>query len=337
MSLPNAVDYSIIICTYNPDRRLLERCLNAVSLLDTAGLVMEVILVDNNSSSALYTLDYVQFFLNAVPHSKLIVAREQGLSYARIAGIEASVGKYILFFDDDNEPDPEYVQVQKRLHAHYPHVAAWGPGNVNVDFIEGVDDKLAAYATEAFQDRHEVQIGYSNQRTWQGCYPFGTGLCIKREYFESYALLAAKGKFSLSDRKGNQLSSGGDVQMVLYCISTGAAAGVAPELKLTHIIPGKRTKIDYLKKLTYGTSVCYSTCLLEIFPDHLATIKSQMISERKFAFKVLKKYLMLFFDPRPKKALKLAAYIGAVAGDYIALNKPVPSGVLWVLKRLKAI
>ncbi|HEY0177200.1 MAG TPA: glycosyltransferase [Pedobacter sp.] len=335
MSLAVKVDYSIIICSYNPDEDLFIRCLNAVSRLSGSGLTMEVILVDNNSTVPLDGRAYIQDFLSKVPFTKLLLVREQGLSYARMAGIEEAAGADIIFFDDDNEPDTNYIEALTGLKTAYPNVAAWGPGCVDVDFISGIDEPLLGYARAAFQDRHEEAIVYSNQRSWQSCYPFGTGLCVKKAYLEEYISLVKQNKFTLTDRKGGQMSSGGDTQMVLFCISKGAAAGVAPELRLTHMVPAKRTTFDYLKKLAYGTGVCYSTCILEVFPEYLPDIEKKVVSERRFVNKTLKKYVSLFFKKKPDRTLDLITYIAAVSGDYMVLNKPVPALVKWVLKRLK--
>lgn len=338
MSLADNIEYSIIICSYNPDDRLLKRCLAAVQLLLVDNFKAEVILVDNNSDVPLDTLLYVSEFLNQMPYSRLINVKIQGLNYARMAGIQESKGNYVVFFDDDNEPDARYLQGLHRLHQDYDHVAAWGPGNVEVDFTDGImDSGIEAYAREAFQERYETHITYANQRTWQACYPFGTGLCLNKSYLKEYISLVEQGRFSLSDRKGNQLSSGGDTQMVLYCISKGVAAGVSPDLKLTHMVPGKRTTFEYLKRLTYGTSVCYSTCMLEVFPEYKDVIKKQLVNRKRFINKVLKRYFLLHFSSKPKNVLKLVAYIGAVSGDYVALKQPIPNRINWVLRKLKAV
>ena len=335
MSLVNGLDYSIIICTYNPDARLLQRCLTAVNQLDTDGLAAEVILVDNNSTDPLTEIDYVKEFFNQTPHARLIEVKEQGLSYARIGGIKIAKGTCIVFFDDDNEPEKGYVQELHLARTQNPNVAAWGPGHVKVEFLDGIAANLLEFGKEAFQFRDENIITYSNQRTWQPCYPSGTGLCIERKFLMEYMELAEQGVFSLTGRKGGQMYSGEDAQMVFYCISKGAAAGVAPGLKVTHMVPAKRTTLAYLKRLTYGTSVCYSTCLVEAFPDYINKLNA--INERKFAFKTLKRYFLLLFNASPRKTLGLVSYIGAVAGDYMVLKRKLPAVVSWVLSRMKAI
>lgn len=337
MPLVGEVDYSVIICTYNPDDNIFIRCLNAVTALNSTGLNLEFILVDNNSKLPLAEMRHVQDFLTKVPFSKLLVVKEQGLSYARMAGIEESKSENIVFFDDDNEPDPDYIQVLRNLHQLHPYVAAWGPGRVDVDFINGISKKLENYALSAFQDRHEKFVTYSNQQYWQSCYPFGTGLCLKKIYLKGYISMVKQKKFTLTGRRGEQMTSGEDTQMILFCISKGGAAGVAPDLKMTHIVPAKRSTFEYLKKLTYGTSVCYSSCVFEVFPNYLLDLEKKILSDRRFVIKTLKKYLMLFFKSKPKKTFDLIAFMGSVSGDYRVLNRPVPYPVTWVLRKLKAI
>lgn len=337
MPLVGEVDYSIIICTYNPDAEVFARCLHAVSELNDDTLNLEVIIVDNNSTIPIAEQEYVQRFLKKLPDTKLLFVKEQGLSHARTAGVDASTGAYIVFCDDDNIPDIRYIQVLRDLNKRYPHVGAWGPGCVDVDFVSGIDQGLESYAKAAFQDRHEKAITYSNQRLWQACYPYGTGLCIQKKYLKEYISLQKQNKFTLTDRKGEQLTSGEDTQMVLFCISKGAAAGVAPDLKMTHTVPARRATFGYLKRLTYGTSVCYSTCVSEVFPDYILELKRRKVSKRRFITKTLEKYLLLFFKFKPKSTFALIAYIGAVSGDYMVLKEPVPAVVKWVLKKLKAV
>ncbi len=337
MSLANhAIEYSILICTYNPDERLLARCLNAVLRQDIEGISREIILVDNNSSVPLGELAYIREFLQKAPDMRLITVKEQGLTAARIGGVETASGKYIVFFDDDNEPETNYLQELKRLHTAHLQVAAWGPGQISVDFIDGIDKRLEALARPMFQERHNEQLAFASLPEWQGCYPFGTGLCLLATILRDFIAATKQGRFTLTDRKGNNLSSGGDTQMVLYAVSTGASAGVSPGLRLTHIIPAKRANHGYMKRLVYGTRLCYETCLVQVFPEYRAKVQGNYISAAKFVRRTAKGYARLLFKRSPGKRYELVNYIGGVAANYLVLNKPVPRFVKLVLKCLRA-
>jgi glycosyltransferase involved in cell wall biosynthesis len=104
------LDYSIVICTYNPDERLLKRCLNAISNLDRTGLSTEVIIVDNNSRVPVDSLSYVRNYFGKIPSLRILFAVKQGLKYARIEAITAAKGKHLVYFDYDNEPEKNYLQ-----------------------------------------------------------------------------------------------------------------------------------------------------------------------------------------------------------------------------------
>ncbi len=327
------LDYSLVICTYNPDEKVFKRCLAAVERLNKASI--EILLIDNNSVKPIATLDCVKRFLKYELSSRLIVEKEQGLTYARVAGIEAAQGERIIFFDDDNEPEADYLQELKRLSSAYSHVAAWGPGIVEVDFVDGIDQLLEGFAKRAFQQRNTDFIAYSNSRSWQECYPFGTGLCVKTNLLVSYVRKLMEGTFSMTDRKGNDLSSGGDTQMVLICIKNGYAAGVSPGLKMGHVIPAKRANFQYLQRLSYCTAVCYHQLLVEVFPENLESISRSIITESRFTRKVLTRYIKFLFKPNPIKQLEFANYIAANTGIYYAMRRAIPKRVQWVIRKLK--
>lgn len=331
----DTVDYSIVICTYNPDERILRRCMDAVTKLDTVGISIEVLLVDNNSIIPVAGFTYIKEYIEKIPSLKTILVKEQGVKYARMAAIEQAKGKYIVYFDYDNEPAPDYLQELKKLNKDYPNVAAWGPGNVWVDFIDGIDKRIEDYARTAFQEKHDTEIMFDNKPEWQSCYPFGTGLCTNAFLLKEYTELAKQGHFTLSGRKGNRLSSGEDTQMVMLCISKGFSAGVSPALKIRHIIPGSRANYLYLQRLAYGTGVCYESCLLQVFPERRSMLEKRLMPGAKFFRRAFKKLVKAKMNTDPRRMFELADFLGSNAGVYAALEKPLPSSINRILSFLK--
>lgn len=331
----NRTDYSIVICAYNSDPRLLGRCLEAIHNLNKVGMLVETILVDNNSTIPLLTMPFIQSYLNKIEHMKVILVKEQGHTFARIGGVKEATGKHIVFFDDDNEPEADYLTELDRLCKTYNHVTAWGPGNIWVDFVDGIDSSLEEYGRSVFQERHEEHISYSNIRTWQSCYPFGTGMAVQAAFLKAYVKLQEEGYFTLPGRKGALLSCGEDVQIVLYCLREGGAAGVAPGLKLKHIIPAKRANVGYIKRLLYGAYVCGSRSILEVFPDHREQLEGSFLEASKLERRAFKKYLKLFFKRDVYKTFDFITYLGTHCGIYEALDQKVPPRVDWLVKKLK--
>ena len=336
MSFVNpGIDYSIVICTYNPDERLLTRCLEAVLNLDIDGIQTEVILVDNNSRMPVESLAYVRRYLVKIPSIKTMIVPAKGLKNARIAAIKEAKGKYIVYFDSNNEPEKDYLRELKKLNDKYPQVAALGPGHVSVDFIDGIEKSIENYARDAFRERHEEAIKFSSLPEWQACYPFGTGLCINSSLLKEYVNLAREGRFAISDTNGNQLNSGDDMQMVLLCISKGYFAGVSAALKIRQIIPGVRASYKYLQRLVFDTGISYESCIAQVFPEHVDKLKQEIISKPKFSSKGLKAFLKARWHPDTHKTFNLVQFIASNAGAYIALNIPIPVPIKKIVKYLE--
>lgn len=331
-----APDYSIIICSYNPDERLLSKCLDAVARLDRSGLCCEVILVDNNSTPPLSSRNDVQRS-QILPELKIITEEQQGLTNARIAGIKHATGRYLVFFDDDNEPHNDYLQALTNVIQQYPQVDAWGPGDVSVDYIDGIEGKLKNYANAIFQERRDTHVSYACVRSWQPCYPYGTGLAISLKQAQRYVQLVGQQQLNLADRNGNQLTSGGDTQLVLCVIDTGRAAGVSPSLKINHLIPGKRSDFNYLKRLAYGSHACYDISIIQVFPEHTINFGRPVKSDPRMNNKIIRRYLKARATCNKVKMLKFIEYIGVLSSSYAALGRPAPKAINKVLKYLKIV
>ncbi len=143
------------------------------------------------------------------------------------------------------------------------------------------------------------------------------------------------GRYSLIGRNGNQLTSGEDTQMILLAIRNGFYVGSSPALKLKHIIPAIRANHDYLKRLAFGTSSCYDTCLIQVFPEMENMIRSKLLSPVVFSRRVLRKWIGAAFGIYSEKTLQLIQYIGLQAGTYFALGIPLPKMVVRILNMLK--
>lgn len=329
------IDYSLVISTCNPDERLLKCCLDAVYNLDTTGITTEVILVDNNSAVPVSSLPYVRDFLKKVPPVKIIMVAAQGIRNARIAAIQETKGKHIVYFDYDNEPEKDYLQELKKLNDQFPQVAALGPGEVSVNFIDGIDKKIENYARVAFRERHDTVIKFSGLQDWQSCYPYDVGLCISSALLKEYASLARQGRFTIPGVNGKQLTIGDDTQMVLHCVSEGYGAGVSPKLKLSHNIPEALANYRYLQQHLFGTGLCYENCMAQVFSEYKEKLSGEIISKSKFFRLTINKYVKTIFRPDPHNTFELIQFISLNAGAYLALNKPVPTSIKRLINYLK--
>lgn len=332
--MPNElpVDYSIIICTYNTDERILRRCLEAVAALDREGFMSEVILADNNSLTPVESLGFVRQSISKIPNMKCILVSQQGVKYARMEAIEKAKGKYCVFIDADNEPEKDYLRQLKNMNIQFAQVGAWGPGNITVQFLDGIDKSLETAARNAFQERHEISLKTAHLMDWQSFYPFGTGLCMLSTILKEYVALAKQGKFTMEGRKGKVISGGEDIQMIMLCIKKGYHAGVSPVLRLNHLIPKEKSNKEYLKKLVFGSSFCFERALVQVLPERKNILKERSLSSIAFSGKVAKDLAMAKVGNQ-KKFFELIQFIGWQAGVYQALDKPLPGFITKMISR----
>lgn len=261
--------FSIIICTYNPNRYLLGRLLNAINNFHESSPEFEVIIVDNNSSPSLEHSDEVASFINNKFNAYLIFENVPGLTAARIAGIKVAKCDWIIFFDDDNEPDFDYLIQGCSLIENHPKVGAWGPGKLTVNYFDSHETNFLTKIKWLFQERNNNETYFDNNII-EGSeyYPFGTGMIIKKEALTEYISCVEAGRYSMSDRKGKSLASAGDMQILFTCLQMGYYAGSSHLLKLTHLIAESKANPTYAAKLVYALNSCQLKAYQEVFTDH---------------------------------------------------------------------
>ena len=81
---------------------------------------------------------------------------------------------------------------------------------------------------------------------------YGAGMFMVKSYFEKIS--SAGFKPISSDRKGNQLSSGGDSELCLAFQLAGYQIWYDDQLQFKHFIEERRLTLDYLKRLKKGMS-----------------------------------------------------------------------------------
>jgi glycosyltransferase involved in cell wall biosynthesis len=247
------IKLSVIVCTHNPDINYLSRVIEALKKQDLADDYWELIIIDNNSSIYLSSI----LDISDVTHSRIIRENKIGLTHARMRGISESVGKYILFVDDDNILEEKYFSNAIKIGDCNPDLGCWGSSLIEPIFELKPSAKLLPY-TVMLALRNENKNLVGSDMNDSSIMPYGAGLCCTRHV----ARLITK-EFNSNpvlinlDRKGNQMLSGGDIQFSFTSIKNGFKVGVFKELRLHHLIPTRRTEIDYLISCEIGHSASY--------------------------------------------------------------------------------
>lgn len=305
--------FSIVICTYNPDFKIFKRLLDAILNLSITSPTHEVIIVDNNTYPALQKNILVQEFLLKKSNARLIREETPGLTAARIAGINNAVHDWLFFFDDDNEPAPDYLIEAAKIIDQYPQVGAWGPGNVDVEYT---DEKTLVWLNNykhIFQQRNTSKLGFDNIFWWQHCYPYGTGFLLKKKICLEYKRRVEQNVYSLSDRKGKLLSSGGDMQMIYTGLLMGYFIGISPSIKINHLINKSKANHRYIARLLYGSAASNLPAYYQCFPEKYNAIIypsfGVILKELYYYFKVI-----LFKEGVREFYFQFSRYLGELEG-----------------------
>jgi glycosyltransferase involved in cell wall biosynthesis len=99
---------SLVLCTYNRSAVLSQALESIAASRFPSSVEWEVLVVDNNSRDQ--TRQVVDEFCKRFPgRFRYLLERQQGLSFARNAGIREARGEIIAFTDDDVTVDPDWL------------------------------------------------------------------------------------------------------------------------------------------------------------------------------------------------------------------------------------
>ena len=116
---------SVIICTHNPKIQLLREVLNALKTQTLDPSTWALLIVDNASGKPLQN----QLDLSWHPQAKVVSEEILGLTHARLRGIQEQPSDIIVYVDDDNILQNDYLANVIQIADRYPWLGAWG-GNL---------------------------------------------------------------------------------------------------------------------------------------------------------------------------------------------------------------
>ncbi|HMG11414.1 MAG TPA: glycosyltransferase [Mucilaginibacter sp.] len=239
---------SVILPTYNPNPLRLSKTISGLQNQTLIFDSWELIVIDNNSVPA------IEIDLSWHPNSRIVTEEKPGLTYARLKGFEQAKGAVIVMVDDDNILDKDYLKNTLAIFTANPKSGAIG-GKSTPSFEEAVPIWLTEfYGNLALRDLGENVIiaDWKNEYPWGA--PIGAGMGIRKLALQSYLHKIANSNTILSDRTGASLSSGGDNDIVIEILKSGWQVGYYPQLELQHIIPVRRTQVNYLARLLNNTN-----------------------------------------------------------------------------------
>ncbi|MGH7214789.1 MAG: glycosyltransferase [Tepidisphaeraceae bacterium] len=245
-----------IICTRNPRADILARTLDCLDRQTLAKDQFEVILVDNGSTPP---LDANPWMRGRSLSIRTVVETEPGLNFARVAGIGACSGDLMVFVDDDNFLDPDYLENALRITRENPRIGAFG--GVARAKVEGDN------APTGWKQRMLPYLGVrdyggqpitSTDDKWGQWEPIGAGMVIRKDVAEKFVeFMRTHPGAARLDRAGKKLLSGGDSLMARSGYRLGYACSYQPALKFDHFIKRSRLKTRYLCRIMAGHGRSY--------------------------------------------------------------------------------
>lgn len=256
---------SVIICTNNPSYDYLNRVIDALKKQTLQIENWEFIVVDNASNNDVIS----NFNFKWHPNYRYIFEEQLGLTLARLRGIKESKSNLLVFVDDDNLLDPDYLDNALEISLEYPFLGAWG-GQTIPEFEEDPPEWTKPYWI-ALAIKEFDEDKWSNLVNQYETTPCGAGMCIRKDVAQQYVEMIQHDPLrNTMDRKGNSLISYGDSDMAFTACDMGYGTGRFTDLKLKHLLPKERLEELYLLELVESSA--YSGTIVESYRSKLSKL-----------------------------------------------------------------
>ncbi len=264
---------SVVICSHNPRADYLSRVFAALATQSVDSSRWELLIVDSASDDPLAS----RLDLSWHPRARAVREDEPGLTRARLRGIRESTGDLLVFVDDDNVLDADFIENAIKLSNERSDIGSWSGAT-----RPGFDELPPEWTRRHWGNlviRDVPRDVWSNLPMLPETMPCGAGLCVRRVVANWYLSLHDNGKrpFAL-DRNGTSLLSGGDNDLAACACDIGLGVGIFGALRLTHLIPANRLSERYL--LALAENIALSSVILRSFRSASASTTAPTVKNR---------------------------------------------------------
>ncbi len=217
----------------------------------------ELIVVDNASAQPVAELVDLSWH----PAARVLVEKRLGLTRAQFTGFHAASGEVLLYVDDDNILAPDYLYQVLVVMGQAPKLGAVGGKSLPRYELPPPEWFPALSLDLGCRDLGEAPLVASwrgveaASRSYPKCTPIGAGMAIRRCAFAPYVSEAEADPFRAGlGRKGCDLASGEDNDIMMSLLTRGWDVAYFPQLRLEHLIPANRLTRDYLGRYAYSAN-----------------------------------------------------------------------------------
>ena len=233
---------TVALCTHNHRPRL-ERTLRDLASLRSPQSPWELLVVDNASSDGTTALLADTTWRPRTASVRIVREAKLGLSHARNRAIAEAVGDYIVFLDDDETPDPEWLRAFERV------IFAVGPdalgGRIEVLFEDGgrpawLQDEVLGFLGKLDHGRAACRL------VDPGTPIFGGNFAFRKAVFDRV------GAFDTGlGRKGTTNVGGEDTEIYRRMLAAGCTVWWVPEAVIHHRIQVGKLRRSYFLDLHF--------------------------------------------------------------------------------------
>lgn len=231
---------SVAICCHNGETRLPDTLAHLKNQQFVNCLNWEVLVIDNASTDHTSLVARQCWGDDGPAPLRVISEPRAGLSFARERAFKEAEYEVVSFVDDDNWVAPQWVATASRCIAQDPQLGAVGSANIAV-----ADSPFPEWFS-----RHSSYYGawdYPEAATIATSFLIGAGMTIRKRTW--YWLKDNGFCARLTDRRGAQLSSSGDVELGCAIRLAGWKIRIEPQLQLEHYMTPDRLRWRYLRRL----------------------------------------------------------------------------------------
>jgi glycosyltransferase involved in cell wall biosynthesis len=241
---------SIVICTYNGSQKLPETLRHIALQEIPEEISWELIIVNNSSTDNTAAVATTEWRKYANPGSFTVITEpKQGLSYARDRGFNEARFDYILLCDDDNWLEKDFIAIARNIMMQNPKIAVLG----------GLGEPVFEAEPPPWILDNPRMIAVGPQAPASGKVESnkvsGAGCIIRKSAYSQLKQSGFKGL--LSDRKGSELSSGGDYELCYALAVIGYEIWYSDELKFKHFITKERLTWEYCLRYIRESTRCF--------------------------------------------------------------------------------
>lgn len=238
-SSDESLDVTICICTWNRANSLRRTLESLVTAQKPPSLKYEVLVVDNNSTDT--TEEVTLSFKKSLPIRR-IFEKIPGLSNARNTGVRASLGKYIIWTDDDVVVSEQWIVEYISGFKNHPEAVIFG-GPIHAVFDGPMPDWLANGWRSASLPFCQNDLGSKVIRLSEKPLrlPYGANFAVRR-----VEQLGSLYDPSLGAGPSNRLL-GEETTVIAKILSEGCVGIWLPNATVQHINGQDRMNLEYIK------------------------------------------------------------------------------------------